>query len=611
MSEKDNLVSELPVVRPHYPPVLRSLLLPYAGVIVISAFAAIFLPRSRTLAAFGDFSQLGLVAATAMLALRNSLLTRARVRAFWMLICAGMALWTASNCIWTICEVMLHRPVPDVPAIDILLFVKIVPLAAAVAIGPDREVDSRFRAFGVLDFSILIVYSLYLYAIAVYAYRLLPGAVGVYNFRFNVASAIGNQLFLIVAGMAVLRSEGYWKGIYRIFFFGAASYCLASILGNVAIDQGRYYTGGPYDIPLILGLTSFACVPVVGRSLESRGPRGDAPFAAEVSFRPAALVSSHVAMLVILSTPVIGFWLLSSPRISPEVRSFYVVVTLLTILLLTMLLSIKQDFLTAGLVGSLERVSENYTSINRYKSHLAQTEKLTTLGELVAGVANQIKVCMGAILEASVRLTSRPDAETRIQNMAGKIGQYAQRTDLLVDNMLHFAQETPLRLAPLELKPLVESALHLSRIEKLPNVRVEILEESACPPVRGDSSQLLHVFLQLISNAMDALEESGAGSFTVAIRPDGERVTLEFADSGPGIKEPRRVFEPFYTTKPVGKGTGLGLSTCYGIIQQHCGDISCRNRPEGGAIFSVVLPLAMAALPHSDLSGDLLEEGAR
>ena len=65
---------------------------------------------------------------------------------------------------------------------------------------------------------------------------------------------------------------------------------------------------------------------------------------------------------------------------------------------------------------------------------------------------------------------------------------------------------------------------------------------------------------------------------------------MEFADSGPGVKEPERVFEPFYTTKTVGKGTGLGLSTCYGIIQQHNGEISCRNRPEGGALFSIQLP---------------------
>jgi signal transduction histidine kinase len=87
---------------------------------------------------------------------------------------------------------------------------------------------------------------------------------------------------------------------------------------------------------------------------------------------------------------------------------------------------------------------------------------------------------------------------------------------------------------------------------------------------------------------------------------------LDFADSGPGLKEPRRVFDPFYTTKPVGKGTGLGLSTCYGIIQQHDGEISCHNRPEGGAVFTILLPVAPEPTPQSvPLETTLVAEGAR
>jgi signal transduction histidine kinase len=120
------------------------------------------------------------------------------------------------------------------------------------------------------------------------------------------------------------------------------------------------------------------------------------------------------------------------------------------------------------------------------------------------------------------------------------------------------------------------------------------------------------VFLQLISNALDALEESGGGTFQVTIRPSGSHLLLRFSDSGPGLKEPQRVFEPFYTTKPVGKGTGLGLSTCYGIIQQHDGEISCRNRSEGGALFSILLPVASnSELEDSAEAKDLLAEGVQ
>ena len=607
MTETGKLALDTAAIQSHYPRGLR-LLLPCLGIALISLFGALFLPRGPVLASYNDLAQLALVASVAALALHNALRTQSRARAFWVLIFAGMALWTASNCIWAVQEIWFKRSIPDAPIVDILLFVKIVPLAAAVAIGPDGDLDSRFQPFDLLDFSILIVYSLYLYTFGVYAYRLLPGASEVYNFRFNVAAAAGNQVLLIVAGVAVLRSQGHWKGLYRICFFAAACYSLGSVLSDVAIDMGRYYAGGLYDVPIVFALVSFLCVPWAGRSMESKQLSSSAPHPADDSPQQT-FVSSHLAMLVALSTPGIGFWLLSSSTAPAELRPFRLVITLLTILLLTMLLSVKQDFLTARLVGSLERLSTNYMSIDRFKSHLAQSEKLTSLGGLVAEVANQIKMCMGAILEASMRLASRPDGESRIQNMAGKIGQYAQRTDVLVDNMLRFAQETPLRLAPLEVKPLIESAVHLSRVEKLPNVRVEVVQESECPLVRGDSGQLLHVFLQLISNAMDSLEEAGGGDFVVAIRPNGARVVVEFADTGAGIKEPQRVFEPFYTTKPVGKGTGLGLSTCYGIIQQHEGDIFCRNRVEGGAMFSVALPLAAQPTPQGHSSKNLLAEG--
>ncbi|HXY00651.1 MAG TPA: ATP-binding protein [Candidatus Limnocylindrales bacterium] len=611
MTEKDNFVLDRAAPPSPYPRVLRSLLLPCLGVVLVSLLAAVFLRPGRTLEAFSDLSQLALTAVPTVLAFQNSLKTHSRVRAFWMLIFVGMALWTASYVIWTTQEIWFQRPVPANPFMDILVFVKIVPLTAALAICPDLEFDSRYRAFGILDFSILIVYVLYLYVFAVFAYLLPLEAPDIYNFRFNVADAVGNQVFLIVAGISAVRAQGYWKGLYRICFFGVFWLSLGSVLVNVAIDMGQYYTGGFYDIALVIALVSFLCVPILGRAEEMRGSNRVAPHPADDVPRATTFISSHLAMLVTLSTPLIGYWLLSSTSAPAQLRPFRLVITLLTILLLTLQLSIKLDFLTAGLVGSLERLSETYSRIDRYKTHLAQSEKLATLGELVAKVANQIKDCMTAILGASMRLTSRPDGESRIQSMAGKIGQYAQRTDVLVDNMLHFAQETPLRLAPVEVKPLLESAVHLSRVEKLPKVSVEIIQETECPPVRGDSSQLLHVFLQLISNAMDALEEAGGGSFVAAIRLNGDRMVVEFADSGAGIKEPQRVFEPFYTTKPVGKGTGLGLSTCYGIIQQHAGDIYCRNRAEGGAVFSVVLPLATGGLPQDGETKDLLGEGVR
>jgi len=315
-------------------------------------------------------------------------------------------------------------------------------------------------------------------------------------------------------------------------------------------------------------------------------------------------------MLVTLSTPVMGMWLLRRGFSSSPMFVFRLEITLLTIFLLTLLLSIKQLLLTTTLIGTLQRLSDTYSSISRFMDQLTQNERLASLGELVAQVAKEIKNAMAVIRELVIRVSSPPDTAPPIRSMAGKIGQYAQRTDDLVENMLRFAQETPLQLAPVEVLPLIESALHLSRIAKFPHIYVAVEQQGPTPLVQGDSSQLLHVFLQIVSNSIDALEEAGGGGLKISLRPSEQGLRIEFADSGNGIAEPERVFEPFYTTKPVGKGTGLGLSTCYGILQQHGGEIFCANRTNGGAIFTVVIPFAPVAVETLPGSTGIVAEGA-
>jgi two-component system, NtrC family, sensor kinase len=111
------------------------------------------------------------------------------------------------------------------------------------------------------------------------------------------------------------------------------------------------------------------------------------------------------------------------------------------------------------------------------------------------------------------------------------------------------------------------------------------------PSVTADPHQLEQVFLNIINNAVDAILEGGkGGKLKVRIHSADGQVRVEFLDSGVGIKDPNRIFDPFYTTKSVGKGTGLGLSICYGIIKEHGGDITAHNRAEGGACVEVKLP---------------------
>jgi len=582
-------------------------------VLAVVAFSFVFalaVPRSYGLAWFGDMLQNTLLATFVILSFRNAIGSSGRVRGFWTMIFLGAAIWLSSQLVWSVYELAFHVPVPDLPFADFLLIAKLVPFTAAAFLAPQKSEDSRFRAFGLLDISILILYSLYLFAFFVYAYHLLPGALNLYNSRFNVADAIGNFLFALVTGIVFLRERGPWRIVFLPLFFASVSYGASSTWNDVAIDQGLYYTGSLYDIPLVAGIAGFVWACLAGRPLlQTREASSEAKSSGNKASGRFRFLPSHLAMLVTFSTPAIGLWLLTMQSRSDRLFSFRLDLTLVTIFLLTLLLSIKQDLLGVSLIGSLQHLSRTYSSIDRFKHHLVQSEKLATLGELVASVANQISDAMTRIREHSALITTS-STDPRISSLAAKIGTYAQRTDSLAENMQRFAQEAPLQLASVEVKPLLETALHLSRIGKIPDLRVELQEELPAPPVLADSSQLLHVFLQIISNAIDALQEVGGGHLLISIRPCDPQVCIQFADTGPGISHLERVFEPFFTTKPVGKGTGLGLSTCYGIIRQHNGDITCGNRLEGGAHFTIFLPAIFSSPSPVENSAPLAVEGA-
>lgn len=589
-AESISFPSDSILPRDSYSRALRTSAVVLAAVVAVSLAATLLLRRGFALTCIVDLLQLCLVGAASIFSFRNAIHSKFRLRTFWIFICAGCSIWLLSFILWSVYEIYFRSPAPDLPVEELLLLVKVVPLIAAIVLEPQRPSHAKFRSFGLLDVVILTVYTLYLYSFFVLSWRLIPGATAVYNHQFNLADAIGNHALLMASGVAIFRSEGKWRALYRIYFASVAAYCIASTFLNVAIDLGTYYSGSIYDLPFTASLAGLVAFTIVGAYVPS--PEGhnltSSPQDRAVN-PPSALLSSHLAMVVTLSAPAVGLWLLAGSGNAPELFTVRLNLTLLTIFLLTLLLSLKQDLLTASLLQSLRELSATYTRIERFETHLVQSEKLTALGSLVANSANQIKNAMVSIRDLSKTISIKPAADPRIPGMAGKISQYALRTDNLVENMLRFAQETPIQLSPTDLKLLLDSAIQLSRIAKVPNLQVIFRSEENCPLVLGDSSQLLHVFLQIFANASDALENTG-GTFEISLSAVGSQLVMQFADSGPGLQDPQRIFEPFYTTKPVGKGTGLGLSTCYGIIQQHDGEIVCRNRPEGGALFTILLP---------------------
>jgi two-component system NtrC family sensor kinase len=264
---------------------------------------------------------------------------------------------------------------------------------------------------------------------------------------------------------------------------------------------------------------------------------------------------------------------------------------------------LRQFLLDRRLVQLLQQSRSGYDNLQRLQRRVVQQAKLASLGELIALAAGELEHPLSAILGSSEQIATSNLSREQLST-ARKLGQQARRTRELVSDLLSFAQQTPGEKAPLDLKPLLQRAVQMEGF-KLQNRSISLLVrgDNPLPRVMGNSNQLLQAFLQIVENAVDAMQESGGGHLVVSLWREVDEVVIEFADSGPGLRDPERVFDPFYTTKPVGKGTGLGLSATYGVIQDHRGQITCYNRPEGGATFEIRLPVLKV--------GVMLTEAAR
>jgi PAS domain S-box-containing protein len=241
----------------------------------------------------------------------------------------------------------------------------------------------------------------------------------------------------------------------------------------------------------------------------------------------------------------------------------------------------------------LEESRLAYENLRRAQEQLLQSEKMAAVGQLISGVAHELNNPLTAILGYAQLLSSSQHVTPRGSDYVDKLHKQAQRTHRIVQNLLSFARPHRPERLPVRLNQVVDDTLILREYDlKVNNIQVHRELDPKLPPTSGDAHQLQQVFLNILNNAVDAiLERANAGEIWVRTASAGSRLQVEFTDSGPGLTEPSRVFDPFYTTKPVGKGTGLGLSICYGIINEHGGEIEARNVPHRGACFRIFLPV--------------------
>jgi signal transduction histidine kinase len=565
------------------------------GLLAAFAAAPLALRGDFIRTAIGDLVPMVIIAATVIIALRNAFDSRGPTRLFWGLLSLAMTMWCLNLAAWAWFEVWQRRAIPDPYFGDIILFLHVVPIMAAVSLRP--QTDSRDE--GTLS-SMLNVGMLLVWWMAVYAFIVLPDEYvvkneAVYSTRWDLLYLVEGLIMIALSGRALATSRGAWRKLHGSLLVANVAYSVASIFINTAIRTHTYRSGGIWDIPFLASVLCFFWV-----TLSSRWRLAE--LQAEVETAPAAnpeseeaigkqRIAPFLARLAMLSLPCMGDWALFMSDAPARIRQVRFEVAIGGVAILMFFVFLKQHLLDRRLMQLLRESRRSYENLHRLQGRVIQQEKLASLGELVSLGATELQYPLSAVLDGAEALAGNSRLKADQLVMAKKIGAQARRTRDLVQDLLSFAQQVPGEKISLEVKPLVQRAVQMEGF-KVQNreIQIEIKSEEQVPRVLGNGNQLLQAFLQVVENALDALQQVGRGRLSISLRCDTGDVLIEFADNGPGLRDPERVFDPFYTTKPVGKGTGLGLSAAYGVILDHKGQITCHNAADGGAVFEVRLP---------------------
>ncbi len=245
------------------------------------------------------------------------------------------------------------------------------------------------------------------------------------------------------------------------------------------------------------------------------------------------------------------------------------------------------------------RVLARTEELRQAQSQLVASNRLSALGEMSAGISHELNQPLGAIrnfAENGQKLLSLGRTEAASENL-NQVTTQVDRIGRIIRSLRAFAKNEPQEMATVDIAAVTRSALAVSDI-RLKREGVQLVQTGLDNKVSVSAGEvrLQQVIVNILNNAIDAFENEGKKEITVTMKTHDTRAELSVSDTGPGIKEPDRVFDPFYSTKDPGgsSGMGLGLAISHGIVGSFGGTLRCKNAPNRGAVFTIELPLAEA-----------------
>jgi diguanylate cyclase (GGDEF)-like protein len=323
---------------------------------------------SAWLTAFGDLTQCALLLGATIAILSNVRTSDKKAQLFWILLGCGCAMWLVAQLLWTYFEVFLRQETPNPFVGDVILFLHIVPMTAALAVQPHIQRNDRSLRVASLDFFLLLTWWLYLYLFMVIPWQYVSPNESIYGQSFDVLYAC-EQIVLIIAASWIWRgSTGPWRVVYSHLLKAAVLYSLGSILASVAIDFHQYTTGSLYDIPLIAAMAWFSVVGLI-----AWGTLPDKP--ARALAHEHGMWTARLAMLAVFSTPLMVAWAQFGGGAPSRVRSYRLLLTAAAMIFMGTLVFLKQHWMDRELLHLLQLSRQNLDETCKLKDELENKEQ--------------------------------------------------------------------------------------------------------------------------------------------------------------------------------------------------------------------------------------------
>ena len=556
--------------------------------------ASLVIPRGDTLIQVSDWIQGALVLLATSAFLPNIFPARSpthRIRAFWILMFSGMCFWLSYQGMWNYFEVFKRQEVPNPFSGDVVLFLHLVPMMAGLALLPHLEEDERDARIRMLDFTLLLIWWVFLYVYTVIPWQTVYINETAYSTNFS-HTYLAEMLVLMFALLCLTyHAQGGWRHFYAQLLGASALYAFSSYVANYAIAHQTYYSGSLYDIPWT---ASVAWLAVIGKFASH--------FELSESKRSQPLLGvwiTRLGMLALFSIPWLALYAKLKPDSPPSVQNFRSMLSLLTMIVMGTLLFMRQSLLAKELAHLLETSRRSFEDLKALQAQLIHSEKLASLGQLVGGAAHEINNPLTAMLGYSDLLsaTAMPEQE---QSVAARIAAQVRRTRTLVASLLTFVRQAPAKMAAVDVNSILQTAMRLLA----PQLEMQTTDfhmdlGTALPPVLADSNQLLHVFLHLAGQIGSRSHAGSASGLHIQTRHGGEFVRVDFtADaSSPSIS-----YQPFLASENSAIPSTLSLGACSRIVAEHGGCILVQPAFEAYTAFRVELPIAVKSVTQSQLA---------